>query len=76
MVMTESRVSTESKGRVGIVDCDVHPSPRSNDEIKSYMPMPRRDRFKGGGRGFFGNPVHGSRLDGVPPDGGPAGLGP
>jgi predicted TIM-barrel fold metal-dependent hydrolase len=76
MVMTEPRVSTESKGRIGIVDCDVHPSPPSNDEIKSYMPMPWRDRFKGGGRGFFGNPVHGARLDGVPPDGGPTGSDP
>ena len=25
--------------------------------------MPRRDRYSGGGRGFYGNPVHGTRLD-------------
>ncbi len=52
--------------RAGIVDCDVHPSPRSNDEIKAYLPMPWRDRYGGGGRGFFGNPVHGARLDSRP----------
>ncbi len=76
MVMTEARVSTQRQGRVGLVDCDVHVFPRNNDELKSYMPMPWRDRFKGGGRGFYGNPVHGSRLDSVPPDGGPAGSDP
>lgn len=63
-------------GRVGIVDCDVHPMPENMDEIRAYLPMPWRDRFSGGGRGFYGNPVHGSRLDSVPPGGGPAGSDP
>ncbi len=76
MVVTESRVSTEQTGRAGIVDCDVHVFPRNIDEIKSRMPMPWRDLFKGAARGFFGTPVHGSRLDSVPPDGGPVGSDP
>lgn len=38
--------------------------------------MPWRDRYRGGGRGFFGNPIHGARLDSVPPNGGPAGSDP
>lgn len=63
-------------GRTGIVDCDVHPYPAHLDEIRAYLPMPWRDRFNGGGRGFFGNPVHGSRLDSNPPGGGPAGSDP
>jgi hypothetical protein len=62
--------------RTGIIDCDVHPSPRSTDEIRAYMPMPWRDRYSGGGRGFFSNPVHGARLDSKPPDGGPPGSDP
>ena len=38
--------------------------------------MPWRDRYQGGGRGFFSNPVHGSRLDSVPAGGGPKGSDP
>ena len=48
--------------RVGIIDCDVHPGPKSVAEIKAHMPMPFRDRWNGGGRGFFGNPMHGENL--------------
>jgi predicted TIM-barrel fold metal-dependent hydrolase len=40
------------------------------------MQMPWSKRYRGGGRGFFDNPVHGSRLDAVPPDGGPSGSDP
>lgn len=60
----------------GLVDCDVHVYPRNIDEIKAYMAMPWRERYRGGGRGFYGNPVHGSRQDAVPPSGGPAGSDP
>lgn len=66
----------ETSARVGIIDCDVHPGPRGADEIKSYMKSPFRDRYSGGGRGFFGNPVHGARLDAKPPGGGSAGTDP
>jgi predicted TIM-barrel fold metal-dependent hydrolase len=38
--------------------------------------MPWRDRYQGEGRDFYRNPVHGTRLDSVPPDGGPAGSDP
>lgn len=60
----------------GIIDCDVHPYPRNIEEIRSYMQMPWRDRYSGSGRGFFGNPVHGSRQDAKPPGGGPEGSNP
>src|SRR3712207_9141669 len=50
--------------------------PRGSDEIKTYLPMPFRDRYSGGGRGFFGNPVHGARLDSKPPGGGGPGTDP
>jgi predicted TIM-barrel fold metal-dependent hydrolase len=58
--------------RSGIVDVDVHPVPRSPEEIKARMPMPWRDRYQGERRSFFNNPAHGTRLDSVPSDG-PAG---
>ncbi len=76
MIETETRRQPGEATRHGIVDCDVHPSPRGADEIRSYMPMPWRDRYGGGGRGFFGNPVHGARLDSSPPEGGAPGSDP
>ncbi|MCC6180179.1 MAG: amidohydrolase [Chloroflexi bacterium] len=76
MIQTEPRPAGTRPGRVGIVDCDVHPMPHSVDEIKAYLPMPWRDRYTGGGRGFFSNPVHGSRLDAFPAAGGPPGSDP
>jgi predicted TIM-barrel fold metal-dependent hydrolase len=57
--------------RHGIVDVDVHPGPASPDEIKQYMSMPWRDRYKGDRRSFYRHPVHGSRQDSVT-----AGVGP
>jgi uncharacterized protein len=62
--------------RPGIVDVDVHPVPRDVDEIRERMPMPWRDLYQGERRSFFNNPAHGSRLDSVPPDGGPKGSDP
>jgi len=65
-----------SLSRGPIIDCDVHPTPRSMDEIRSYMKQPWKDRYSGGGRGFYGNPLHGARLDAKPPNGGPIGSDP
>ncbi|MEP6954741.1 MAG: amidohydrolase family protein [Solirubrobacteraceae bacterium] len=62
--------------RPGIVDVDVHPLPRDADEIRGHLAMPWRDRYHGERRSFFNNPVHGSRLDARPPDGGPQGSDP
>jgi uncharacterized protein len=62
--------------RTGIVDVDVHPTPRDPDEIRQYMPMPYRRMYQGERRSFYNNPVHGSRLDSVPPGGGPKGSDP
>ena len=76
MVSTDPVLTTTTEHRAGIIDCDVHPMPAHLDEIRAYLPMPWRDRFGGGGRGFFGNPSHGARLDSTPPGGGPAGSDP
>ncbi|WP_300016119.1 amidohydrolase family protein [Pseudonocardia sp.] len=62
--------------RRGIVDTDVHPVPRGVEEIKQFLPMPWREMYAGERRAFYNNPVHGSRLDSVPPDGGPKGSDP
>jgi hypothetical protein len=70
MIDQQAWPSQSPVARTGIVDCDVHPLPRNADEIRAYMPMPWRDRYRGGGRGFFDNPIHGVRLDSRPPDGG------
>jgi hypothetical protein len=69
MIIAQAQPTTTHTSRTGIIDCDVHPIPRSTDEIRGYMPMIWRDRYSGGGRGFFSNPVHGMRLDSKPPDG-------
>ncbi|RIK38821.1 MAG: amidohydrolase [Chloroflexi bacterium] len=76
MIATQPQTGTSGTQRQGLIDCDVHVYPRSIDEIKQYMEMPWRARYRGGGRGFFDNPVHGSRLDAVPPGGGPSGSDP
>ncbi|NHN32687.1 amidohydrolase family protein [Paenibacillus agricola] len=68
-----------SKVKTGIVDCDVHISPRNKDEIRSYMKPPWSYRYSGGGRGgLFGTPApsHPMRLDAIPPNGGPTGSDP
>ncbi|NBD24711.1 amidohydrolase family protein [Paenibacillus glycinis] len=72
---TETKAEQKS-ARTGIIDCDVHPYPRNTEEIRSYMKQPWRDRYNGGGRGFFGNPVQGDRVDARPPQGGPSGSDP
>ena len=76
MTIAQAQRTTLQATRTGIIDCDVHPIPQSTDEIRSYMPMPWRDRYSSGGRGFFNNPVHGMRLDSKPPNGGPTGSDP
>lgn len=70
------KVAEQTEKRTGLIDCDVHPSPKSPDEIRSYMDEPWRSRYSGGGRGFYGNPVHGARLDAKPPSGLPTGSDP
>src|SRR4051812_48034415 len=76
MAAPNETISTSPPPRTGIIDCDVHPGPKSPAEIKEHMRMPFRDRWNGGGRGFFGNPVHGARLDSNPPGGGGPGTDP
>lgn len=75
--MEQPETTAEKKlARTGLIDCDVHPYPRNAEEIRSYMQQPWRGRYNGGGRGFYGNPVHGDRLDARPPQGGPSGSDP
>ncbi len=76
--MIEAKLPTENGvvGRQGILGCDVHPSQRGTYEIRSYMPIPWRDRYREGGQGFYGNPSHGARLDSLPPGEGPTGSDP
>ncbi|QSO49277.1 amidohydrolase family protein [Alicyclobacillus mengziensis] len=60
----------------GLIDCDVHPTPKSIDEIRFYMKQPWRDRYQGSGRSIFGNPIHWARLDAQPPGGSAIGSDP
>jgi hypothetical protein len=69
MTIAQTQVAATQTARTGTIDCDVHPMPRSLEEIRGYMPMPWRDRYTSGGRGFYNNPIHGARLDSKPPDG-------
>ena len=65
-----------AKTRTGIIDCDVHVFPKDLEEVRAFMSMPFSERLKGGGRGFFGNPVHGNRMDAKPASGLPTGADP
>jgi uncharacterized protein len=80
-VQLEDRKSTHAS--VGIVDCDIHPSPRSMSEILRYMPSSWRDYAKQYGlrlrqplatAGTYpkSQPAL-SRRDSWPPEGGPPG---
>jgi len=66
----------QQKRRTGIIDCDVHVAPTSNEVIKSYMRQPFRDAFRFWGRGVFDNPFTIVRPDAIPPSGGPIGSDP
>jgi uncharacterized protein len=57
--------------RRGMVDVDVHPGPAHPDEVRAYMDMPWRDRYRGDRRTFYRHPVHGSREDSITPGVGP-----
>jgi predicted TIM-barrel fold metal-dependent hydrolase len=74
-ITSEEAAATVPETRKGLVDVDVHPVPKSADEIKARMSMPWRDRYQGERRAFYNNPVHGTRLDSVPAEG-PAGSDP
>ena len=74
-LISERDASAMIRRRTGIIDYDVHSGSKSAAEIKEDLPMPFRDRWNEGGGGFFGNPVHGARLDSNPP-GGRSGNGP
>ena len=62
--------------RPGIVDSTCTPCRAAPTRSAQYMAMPWRDRYQGERRAFYNNPIHGSRLDSVPADGGPKGSDP
>lgn len=77
MVATAEKMKDVQPSRQGIIDTDVHPIPRSDDEIRQYMKMPFRDAYHGARFGFaYQNPGHGHRLDARPPGGGVIGSDP
>ncbi len=57
------------------MDADVHPAPRSPEDVRRYMDMPWRERFGGEKRAFY-LPLQTGRVDSVPPGGGPPGSDP
>jgi len=61
--------SEASAAPYGLIDCDLHTYPKSDDELRAYLKQPWRDRYNGSAREFYNNPVHGSRLDAKPPSG-------
>ncbi|MDN5861702.1 MAG: amidohydrolase, partial [Pseudonocardia sp.] len=68
--------SERERQPLGIIDTDVHPSPRNVGEITRYLPQQWRATFTMPRRPFFHNPIHANRLDATPPGGGPAGSDP
>ncbi|MDQ0218121.1 amidohydrolase family protein [Peribacillus cavernae] len=68
----EQKAMETGKKLNGIIDCDVHPHPKSYQVIQSYMSEPWKSRFNAqtGLRGMYDNPIHVNRLDSVTPDGG------
>jgi predicted TIM-barrel fold metal-dependent hydrolase len=62
---------------VRVVDADVHPAPRSPDELRAYVPEPWRSRswaeqiFDAVGSPVYEAPNKAQRRDAYPPGGGP-----
>ena len=75
-MLKAASTDTARNKREGIIDSDVHVFPKNIDEIRAYMQPPFRNQYRGGGRGFFGNPIQGGRIDARPPDGSRAGSNP
>jgi uncharacterized protein len=61
---------------VGIIDCDVHVNPKSDDEIRHYISDRWKSRYRGGGRDLFAHPMFVNREDARPPSGLPIGADP
>lgn len=74
---TLERPQTTSRVKVRIVDTDVHPAPRSPDELRSYVPAAWRDRewsnqvFDAVGSPIYEAPNKAQRRDSYSPAGGP-----
>ena len=67
-----------SDTRGAIIDCDVHVYPRDPEELQRYLPLPWKHWYRGESRPFYQHkpPLHGSRQDAFPPDGGKPGTDP
>jgi len=73
--------STAEMVKVKVVDCDVHLTPRSKDEIFERMSEPWRSRLgrrraNASGKATYATLTPGKRLDSYPPGGGPPGSEP
>ncbi|MBI4505033.1 MAG: amidohydrolase [Chloroflexi bacterium] len=72
---------TPGEVEVSVVDVDVHPAPRSNDELRLYLPEPWRSRdwppaVLGRAASLIAGPLYfppgtSQRADAYPPSGGP-----
>ena len=61
---------------VTLIDCDVHPYLKHEDELRDYMQEPWRSRTIPTRRQIYLPPGDGRRLDAFPQDGSPAGSDP
>lgn len=61
---------------VTLIDCDVHPYLKSQDELRAHMPEPWRRKKFPTRREIFLPPGDGRRLDSFPDDGNPPGSDP
>ncbi|TDF90608.1 amidohydrolase family protein [Paenibacillus piri] len=57
------------KNKYGIIDCDVHVSPQSLDEIRTHLDPKWHWRPLVGGRDLFAHPTYVNRTDAKPPNG-------
>jgi uncharacterized protein len=79
MVVTLEKETTQGRTKLAIIDCDIHPVPKSPKALHPYLPERwRRHQETIGGRGFSGSyypraNMNAARTDAWPPNGLPAG---
>ncbi len=71
------KTETQARVAVKVVDVDVHPAPRTPEELRSYVPEPWRDLewsnevFNAVGSPIYEAPNKAQRRDAYSPTGGP-----
>jgi predicted TIM-barrel fold metal-dependent hydrolase len=72
-----ARSSTKpSETGYGIIDCDVHVTPKNRDEIRKHLDPKWHYRNLNTGRDIYGHPMYVNRTDAKPPNGGGPGSDP